>query len=110
MLISSQACSISLSVNIDFPLLLGPETMQVNGYANLLSMTQMVDISNIYVYLYSQHNVQVSMFIFTYTIYKPTVPSIFSYTMSKLSIRSILTKYIVFKSIFKTLQNIHQPT
>ena len=107
---TSQACFTRLSVNIDFLLRVGPETMQVSGYASLLSMTRMMDISNVYIYLYSQHNLQVSKFIFTYTIYKPAVPSIFAYTISKLSVRSILTKYTVFKSIFKNLQNIHQPT
>ena len=70
-LIISRACSISLSVNTDFPLLVGPETMQVNGCARLLSMTRMMRISDGHFYLSQAYNQ--SKFTLSYTISKPSV-------------------------------------
>ena len=37
------------------PLPVGPETIQVNGCANLLSMTIMTKISNVHFYLYTKY-------------------------------------------------------
>ena len=44
-----------LSVNTDLPLPVGPETIQVNGCASLLSMHRMTRISNIHFYLYTKY-------------------------------------------------------
>ena len=49
------ACSISLSVNTDLPLPIGPVTTQVNRCASLLSMIRMTRISNIHFYLYTKY-------------------------------------------------------
>ena len=67
-----RACSISLSMNTDFPLSVGRETIQVRGCASLLSMTRMMRISDVHFYLYSQAHKQ-SKFTLSYTISQPSV-------------------------------------
>ena len=53
--IISRAYSISLSVNTDLPLPVGPKTVQVGGCASLLSMTRMMRISNVQFHLYTKY-------------------------------------------------------
>ena len=71
-LIIYRARSISLRMNTDFPLPVGPETIQVNGCASLLSMTRKMRIFDVHFYLYSQALEQ-SEFTLSYTISKPGV-------------------------------------
>ena len=46
---------MSLSVNTDLPLPVGPETIQVKGCASLLSMTRMMRIFNVHFNLYAKY-------------------------------------------------------